>query len=143
MVKCSGCIASSTNTRDYVIGIFAPDFFLQLPFYFLRNDTLETCYQIRKRMWTDHTSDDIMRSRSIVDPITQRFIYRIFQCFRARSCRNYSRTQHFHSSYIWRLSCDIYFTHINDAFQIHQSACSRGCNSVLTGSCFCNDSFFS
>ena len=70
MVESSCSIASATNTNNDVIRIFSSDFLFQLPFNFLRNHTLESRHQIWKRMRINYTSDDVMRSSSIVNPVS-------------------------------------------------------------------------
>ena len=78
----------------------------------------------------------------MIDPVTNRFVGRIFQSFAAAGGRNNLCTQHFHPGHIGCLTLNIFFSHVNDAFHALQRTyrCSR--HSMLTSPCFRNDSFF-
>ena len=76
-------------------------------------------------------------------PVTNRFVSGIFQSHVSRSDRDDSGSQHFHFLYVDMLAFYVRLSHINDAFHIHQCTYGSGCHSVLSGTCFGDDTFLS
>ena len=78
---------------------------------------------------------------SIIDafgPFPHGFGYRILQCCGTGGHRDHFGSQELHPVYIQCLTPGILFPHEHNTLHVHQR-CRRGCgDSVLTGSCFCN-----
>src|SRR5579862_2361530 len=93
-------------------------------------------------MGAHNTSNDVMSIQGMIYPVSNCFICGVFQSFTSTGCRHYSCTQHFHPCHIGSLSMDVFFTHVNNAFQTFQCTNGCRCNTVLTSTSFCNYSFF-
>src|SRR3989339_2194723 len=83
-----------------------------------------------------------MRSPYICCPVSQRFIYCIFQCLRTNSYFYNPRAQKPHSENIQCLSFHVLSAHVNITFKADKRSARGSCNSMLSGARFSDDSFF-
>src|SRR5450432_2449864 len=142
MKKSTRGITSTADACDYGLWIFYARFFPELPFYLCADHTLKPGYHIGVRMRTDPAPNSIVGVIGVIDPVPDRLVGSVFQGLTAAGGRHYPGTQHFHSGYIGRLPLNILFTHVNNTFQSLQSTHSCSGNTVLSGTCFCDNSFF-
>ncbi len=141
MIKRSSGIAASSYTSNHCIWILTSCVLQKLRLYFFTDNGLKAGNHIWIRMGTDHRSDQIISLFWVSYPIANRFVGCIFEGSTSTFSRHDRRAQHFHTSHIGSLALDIYFSHKNNALQIHQSTNRRSSNTVLSSPCLCYDAF--
>ena len=83
----------------------------------------------------------VVSRANVCHPIAHGFVDGIFQCLAAGGYRNHPCAQQFHSKYIQFLAANVFFTHIDIAFQAQKRANRRCSYAMLARSCFRDDSF--
>ena len=105
----------------------------------LADHALEIAHHRRIGMRPGGRADAIERVLDIGDPITQRFVHRVFQRARAGLHRHDFRAEHVHAEDIGFLPLDIDGAHIDDAFEAEARTGRRRRNAMLTGAGFGDD----
>ena len=139
MVNGSGGIATTTYTSDKIVGAVTAFFLNELLFDFLADDGLQASHHVGIRMRTDCGTDDVVGIGRMTTPVADCLVGSIFQRHISGSDGDDGCTQHLHFFYIDMLAFYIRFSHVDDAFHVHQGTYGGSSYSVLSGTGFGDD----
>mmetsp|Transcript_7366 Transcript_7366/g.18026 ORF Transcript_7366/g.18026 Transcript_7366/m.18026 type:complete len:482 (+) Transcript_7366:427-1872(+) len=132
-------VGSSTYARNQSIGepsiVLRHELFLD----FFSNHALEVSDDGREGVGTDSRTNQIVCVANISDPVRHGFVDGILECALTILNRDNLGTEGVHTENIKLLTFAIDSTHINSTVQSKHSTYGCGCNTVLSGTGFGND----
>src|SRR5690606_25274965 len=124
------CIRTAANRCDH--NIWKPAFLLQnLLACFVANHRLEFTHELRIRVRTSGSADEIVGIFDVRDPITQRLIHSILERAMTGTYRLHLCTQKLHAENVRLLTLNVGGAHIDDTRQAETCCHGGGCNAVL------------
>mmetsp|Transcript_38445 Transcript_38445/g.75479 ORF Transcript_38445/g.75479 Transcript_38445/m.75479 type:complete len:402 (-) Transcript_38445:1119-2324(-) len=109
----------------------------------LADDGLEVPDDVREGMRSDCRPDNVVGGSDVRHPISESLIDCILQCLGSRRYRYALGPQHAHSEHVEFLPLAVLSSHVDDALESQESACSGRGNSVLSRPCLSDDSLLS
>ncbi|ACM22728.1 Putative uncharacterized protein [Thermotoga neapolitana DSM 4359] len=134
-IEYPGSVASPSYTGQDVIRKF-PLFFKDLPFCLFTYHLLKISHYDRVGMWSHHGSDDVVRGLKVRYPVSEGFVYGIFQGSATAFYGNHLRTEEFHSFNVRFLSDRVFLSHVYDTLHAKERSSGGRCHSVLARTSF-------
>ena len=141
MIEAANSIGTTTHTGNHSIG--QPAFVYKHLFLdFFGDNCLKITDNGRERMRSHNRTETIMCITDTGSPFTHSLGYSIFEGSCACFDGNNFSTKQSHTVHIQRLTNGIFFSHKDNTFHAHQSSGSCRGDTMLSGSCFSNQSSF-
>ena len=139
VVDGAGGVASSAHASDEIIGIIASDFLLQLPFQFLRDDTLHLGHDVGVGVGTHGGAHDVERVVGMAAPVANGLRAGVAERHVARANGIDRRSEHLHALHVGVLALHVGGSHEDLTLHVHQRAHCGGSHAMLSGTRFGDD----